>query len=200
VYSGSHFPRDILGGWLTGSLLLCVYFFAGKRVEALIAKHGPRAGMIACAAIAFAMILYNPSLGGTPLEGASAELVMPAGLLLGMGTGYFLRRKYIGKAAGRAADSSNTKKSMQEETFGTIRRTALLLTKYTALFSRCILGAIVMVLLYRLTGNIVNDFTQDGNYHLYIFLRFVLIALWVTAGAPWIFTILYIGNTHDSIR
>jgi membrane-associated phospholipid phosphatase len=172
VYLGVHFPTDVFGGWLLAGIILCVYFLTADRIEALLATRGNRAGLIACAALAFIMILYQPSRDADILK----YLFMPAGLLLGMGTGRFFCGRYIGFSA-------------SSERTGT--------AKYLNLCVRFLLGITVMFLLYVGTGKIVDRFIESSNFRLFIFLRYILTALWVSAGAPWLFRMLRLSENVD---
>ena len=154
----------------TGGVILCAYILAGRRIEAMLAPHSPRAGMIACAILAFAMNLYRPSLA----------FLMPAGLVLGLGTGYFLCWRYIVNPAPSASALSGMP--------GMIKR-----------LGRFALGSAGMILLYTATTRITEGLTGTGNYQLYVFLRFVLLALWISAGAPWLFRALRLCS-HTEIE
>jgi glycerophosphoryl diester phosphodiesterase len=165
IYLGVHFPTDVAGGWLIGGALLAVYFFAGERVETFITTHNPRTGLIACATLAFVMILYRPS----------SVLLMPGATLLGLGTGYYLCRYKIGFSA--SALSSRTG-----------------IAKYLVLLVRFLLGITVMALLYVVTEKLTVKFEGSGNYNLFAFLRFGLIALWISAGAPWLFRFIRLAD------
>ena len=171
VYLGVHFPTDVFGGWVVGGILLCIYFLAGERIEAALAT--PRTAMLACAALAFVMILYRQS----------AELLMPAGLLLGLGTGCFLDKRYIGFNA-----SCGDRKGA---------------AKYLTLAVRFALGITGLAVLYTATGKILpglhtlGNFALD-NFRLFVFLRFALIALWISSGAPWLFRFLRLSTKEES--
>jgi len=167
VYLGVHFPTDILGGWLIGGILLTVYFLAGERIEALLAAHGPRAGLIACAALAFVMILYRPSW----------ELLILGAAILGLGTGYYLCKFHIGFTASAL--------------FGKVG-----VFKYLTLAVRFLLGITVMILLFILTEKVMVRLNSSGNYSLFVFLRFALLTLWISAGAPWLFRFLRLAENN----
>jgi membrane-associated phospholipid phosphatase len=155
IYLGAHFPTDVLGGWLLGGIILAVYFLAGNRIEALL--KSPRAGLISAAALAFAMNMYR----------VSEYMLMPGGMILGLGIGCFLCRRYI-----------NFNAVLKDRT-GTAKLITLLV--------RYALGITAMALLYVAAGKAVNGMRGSGNYQLYVFTRYVITALWLSAGAPWVF-------------
>jgi len=157
VYLGAHFPTDIFGGWLLGGIILAVYFMAGDRIEAWLDAHSPRAGLIAAAALVFAMNMYRPS----------EYLLIPSGMILGLGFGCFLCRRYIEFNA-----------SVKDRTGA---------AKYLTLLVRYAVGITAMILLYVAAGKAVNGLRNSGNYHLYVFLRYVFLSIWFSAGAPWVF-------------
>jgi len=158
LYLGVHFPTDILGGWLIGGALLCAYFLLGKRIEAMLSDHAPRAGLIATAALSFVMILYRPSV----------EMLIPAGIFLGMGTGFHLCKRYVGFTAPAPLSRIG-------------------FARYLVLFTRFAIGAAGTVLLFTLSENLIGAFQDSENYPLIVFARFALIAFWITIGAPWVF-------------
>jgi membrane-associated phospholipid phosphatase len=157
IYLGVHFPTDVLGGWLLGGLILAVYFACGKRIEAWFGARAPRTALIAAAAIAFAMNLYRPS----------EYLLIPGGMILGLGVGCFLCRRYIG--------------------FNAAIKDRAGMAKFLVMLVRYALGITALVLLYTATGKAINGLRASGNYDLYVFSRHVLAAVWLSAGAPWVF-------------
>jgi membrane-associated phospholipid phosphatase len=158
IYLGVHFPTDVLGGWIIGGIVLGIYFLSGKQIETLLAAHSPRAGLIACASLAFIMILYRPS----------AVLIMPGAMILGLGTGYYLCKYKIGFSASALSGRTD-------------------IAKHLVLLIRCLLGITILALWYLISKKIMIGFEDSGNYNLFVFLRFGVIAFWISAGAPWLF-------------
>jgi len=169
VFLGAHFPTDVLGGWLVGAVLLCAYFVFGDRVEALLDEHAPRAGLIAAAALSFVMILHRPS----------ALVLAPAGALLGMGVGFHLSRKYASFVA--------------RMPIGRREPVAFLI-----LLARFALGAAGAVFLFVFSENIIDALRGPANlnYELFVFARFALVALWISAGAPLLFRALRLVDSN----
>jgi len=157
IYFGVFSLTDIFSGWLIGGLILLAYFALGKRIEAWFEAHSPRAGLLAAAVLAFTMNMYRPS----------EYMLIPGGMILGLGIGCYLCHRYLGFTA-----------SLKDRT-GTAKRLTLLV--------RYSLGITAMALLYVATGKAINGIRDSGNYHLYIFTRYVLASVWFSAGAPWIF-------------
>ncbi|MDR2785930.1 MAG: phosphatase PAP2 family protein [Treponema sp.] len=165
LYLGLHFPTDIFGGWIAGAVLLALYFLFAGRLEALLAGLNPRYRMILAALAAF---LINAS-------GVGAD---QGGLFLGFCCGCGLMNRHIGFAADAPVKDKKP-------------GAAILLARY-------VLGAAGAVLLYLalkalLPGeeSIFADLPLWGAaspYHeLGRFLRYGALALWISAGAPWLF-------------
>ena len=170
IYLGVHFPTDILGGWILGAIVLCGYFKLVPVIEKYLATGGLRSCMIAGAALAFLMILYRPG----------NESLHSGGMTLGLCAGYCLNKKYIGfKSSVFLADTGQGQK------------------KYLILAARFVLGLAVLFFFYTASEKLIGQFRYTDNYPLFLFLRFVLTALWVSAGAPWLFRFLKLAGTEQ---
>jgi hypothetical protein len=106
------------------------------------------------------MILYRPS----------EELLMPGAILFGLGAGYILNCQYTGFTA-----ALPDKKAWLEVCFR---------------FVRFALGITATALLYIGLGKILHKAQDSGWHTLLYFLRFGLVGLWVSAGAPWLFGVM----------
>jgi membrane-associated phospholipid phosphatase len=167
IYLGVHFPNDIIAGWILGGIVLCGYFMLGDRIETLLVKGGFRAGMIASAVLSFVMILYLPD----------KELLMPGGIVFGLGIGYCLNRRYVGFASNALLGRSGTE-------------------KYLTLCARMFLGLIGFMLVFVAAGNLIPR--ESNNQNLYGFIHVALAGFWVSVAAPWIFVKLRLAGSELS--
>ncbi|MDR2054139.1 MAG: phosphatase PAP2 family protein [Treponema sp.] len=165
LYLGVHFPTDILAGWVLGGIILAVSFVFGDRIASLLAAGGTRSQLIIAAAIA---LLMNAS-------GADRNL---GGMFLGVCGGYSLMRKYVPFAA-----------------LGPVRGRKpgafILAARYVLGLAGA--GAIYLGLRRLLPGeaSFLAEIPAWGAaspyYELGRFLRYGLLGLWVSVGAPWLF-------------
>ena len=98
----------------------------------------------------------------------SVELILPGSMLLGLGAGYTICKFYCPFSA---------------SAFG--GRTGIY--RLLAPLVRFLLGITVLALLYVVTEKITGGM-------LVTFLRFVLLSLWIAAGAPWLFRFLRLAE------
>jgi membrane-associated phospholipid phosphatase len=165
LYLGVHFPTDILAGWVLGGIILAIFFVFGDPAAALLAAGGARPQLIAAAGFA---LLMNAS-------GADRNL---GGMFLGVCGGYSLMRKYIPFAA------SGPVRGGKPGVF--------------VLAARYVLGlsgaAVIYLGLRRLLPGEASFLAEvpvwgaaSPYYELGRFLRYGLLGLWASAGAPWLF-------------
>jgi membrane-associated phospholipid phosphatase len=177
LYLGVHFPTDILAGWLVGGAILGLYFLAEKRLSAVLSAAGRRPGNLCLAAAAFLMILLY-----------AGDKRIPA-IFLGFGLGYSLMIFSFPFGARGTTGSG-------------IPRPILTGLRFILGF----FGALVIYLGLRLVlpgeDSLFAGLSQWGRaspyYELGRFLRYGLLGLWVSAGAPRIF--LNLGLAGPPVR
>jgi len=166
LYLGVHFPTDLFAGWILGGAVLVLWFIPGPRLEKLITSAGPRIQSILAAIAALIMNGLYPK-----------DRTLPA-LLLGFCLGYVLMKQRFPFSA-------------RGEIKG--KRPGL-----SAAVLRCVIGLAGMAVIYlalRLIlpgeGSIFRDIPSWGAassfYELGRFIRYGLLGLWASAGAPRIF-------------
>ncbi|MDR2080240.1 MAG: phosphatase PAP2 family protein [Treponema sp.] len=161
LYLGLHFPTDILAGWILGALTLGLWFVFRTKVTMLLNEGKLRAKMITIAAIAFGMNALFPtdrSLGG---------------LFLGFSAGYALMLEYVPFNAASG-------------TFFSAR-----CLRYVLGIAGCALIYKALVLVFPGGDSIFSTQPFWGAlspyYNLGRFIRYGLLGLWASAGAPWLF-------------
>ena len=170
IYLGVHFPTDIFGGWILGALVLCFYFVFKTRLEELLEKAGVRAQMISITAVSFIMILYRPN----------EELLMPGGILLGLGAGYILNKLYIGFT-------------------GSVLYAEKYSKRFLLAIARFIPGIAVTFFINTVMQKIIPAIHGSSWFLLGYFILYGLIGLWVSAGAPLLFVKLNLAEKRAQV-
>ena len=166
LYLGVHFPTDIFLGWILGGIVLAVWFIPGPRLQKLFASAGIRSQNICAAVIALVMNGLHP-----------ADRTLPA-LFLGFCVGYTLMRKRFPFFPWEGVGERKYNISMK--------------------VFRCIIGfsglGIIFICLRlilpgeeSLFSNIPLWGQNSPFYELGRFVRYGLVGLWVSAGAPLVF-------------
>lgn len=194
LYLGVHFLRDVLSGWLIGAVLLWLFL----KLEGRLANWFRSAGL------------------GVQLLTAltSAALMMAIGLIIqAINGGYIVPDQWMTMALAATGETIDPLSldgffTAAGVWFGLLSGVAILLhgpglvsaegTPGQKLL-RYVLGAVVMSGLYAGLGAI---FPRNADL-LSFFLRFVrytLIGLWVSAGAPWLFVKLNLSRPQKAVQ
>ncbi|GBU29405.1 hypothetical protein R84B8_02969 [Treponema sp. R8-4-B8] len=164
-------PLDINFTWIIIAVISCIYLFLRKKIDVLLSKGGLRAYIITAAAVSFLMILYRPSF----------ENVFPGGIMLGLSIGYCLNKRYIGF---KSSDVFNRKGAV----------------KWLILLARFILGIAVLALILFRVNEMMRQISNSQYILIYGFLCYVVMSMWVTVAAPWLFIKIRLAgvNANDS--
>jgi membrane-associated phospholipid phosphatase len=177
LYLGVHFPTDLLGGWLLAGIILAVYFIYGKQIAEFLHEQGLRIQLILTALI------------GLGLNAVYPQDRSISALFLGFGAGYALMRKHIHFCI-----------SIERKSKG--RRFGLPVLRY--LLGIAGSACLVLMLKFFLPGedSVFAALPWFGKnspiYELTRFLRYGILGLWVSAGAPWLFFKLKLMDTEKT--
>jgi membrane-associated phospholipid phosphatase len=169
LYLGVHFPTDILAGWILGALTLGLWFAFRPGVTALLDAGKLRAKMITIAAVAFGMNAFSPagrSLGGIFLGFSAGYVLMLEYAPFNVASGAFLGARCLRYVLGIAGCAL------------TYRALGLVFPGGDSIFSALpFWGA------------------ASPYYDLGRFIRYGLLGLWASAGAPWLFLRLRLAES-----
>jgi membrane-associated phospholipid phosphatase len=181
LYLAAHFPHDVLAGWIAGSLVLLIFLRGWDAVAAWAKKKSPgeqvgwafTLSMAMLASGAVALVSWNGwvlpadwtanarQAGANPLPGPVTlnGIVTFAAALFGMLAGL----AWMDSKGGYVAN-------------GSLRRR----------IGRLLPGLAGLLIIYLGLRAIFPHGDTLGSYALR-YLRFALIGLWISAGAPWLF-------------
>lgn len=176
LYLGVHFPHDVLFGWLIGASMLWIAIKWSDRIAAWAKSKSLSAqvgiGFVLSLAIILLAIIIRAIISGTPDPDSWSRFSTEArsithsftlaGTLFGSITGYALMRQIA--------------PFLPAETWG----------KRVLSY---VIGLIVLILLYEGLDVAFSAVTADETILGYAlrYVRYSLLTLWVTFGAPWLF-------------
>ena len=156
IYLGVHFPTDLLGGYLIGAALLLLYLWLEPAAEAWFRKKSMAWHMGAALAAPLLLMLLFLSEDG----------VTAGAVLMGMGVGFVLERRWVGFESGGI---------------------------WWKQMLRLLLGVAV---LFGLWMGLRIAFASAEPALLFRFVRYGLVGLWSGLGAPWAFVRLRLAETR----
>lgn len=181
VYLGVHFITDVVLGWLVGGVLLAVLL----RFEAPVVRWvraRPLGQQIVAAFLASLVLLAFGALGlalahSNPPTAQVVQLALPHLLAdespLDPATAFTVAGAFFGLAVGAMVLQA------RGLTFGADGGARVLVLRY-------VVGVVGILVLWRGLGVLLPD---DGSWLALTlrYLRYALIGVWISAGAPWLF-------------
>ena len=158
IYLGVHFPHDVLGGLVLGVAFVLLCLWVGLRVQTWLVDIGLlwQLGLAICLPILMLVSL------------STDESTVAAAMLIGLGTGFALERRWVGFASS-----------------GPLWQRAL----------RFLLGMAGLAGLYL---GLRGAFSGLEPTIVFRCLRYALVGLWCAVGAPWAFVRLRLAGTASS--
>jgi membrane-associated phospholipid phosphatase len=167
LYLGVHFPTDLFAGWITGGLILVVWFAVVPRLEKSFAAAGSRFQNITAAALAFLMNGVYPR-----------DRSLPA-LLLGFCLGYTMMKRRYPISPGKKPDFRIT---LLRCLFG---------------FGGMGVIYLGLRLIFPGEESLFKTLWGNASpfYELGRFIRYGIIGFWASAGAPFLFRRLGLSSS-----
>ena len=162
IYLGVHFPTDVFGGWITAAIILLLFYLLYKPAAAFLAKAGKRFEFIFAAAAALLMNALLP--GDTSLSG----------LLLGFCAGYSLMKMKFPFSAQAAINGKQP-------------RPMILCIRFVLGAAGAAIIYIGLKFIFPGEGSLFEGPALEPYYQLGRFIRYGLLGLWASAGAPRLF-------------
>ena len=177
LYLGVHFPTDLFAGWILGGIILVLWFIPGLILEKRIVSMGGRIQNILAAIIALVMNGLYPK-----------DRSLPA-LFLGVCLGYTLMK-------------SRFPFSPREEVNGKKPGIHILILRCLAGFIGVAIIYLGLKLIFPGEGSLFSRIPAWGQdspfYELGRFVRYGLIGIWASAGAPYLFQRLNLAHNRIS--
>ena len=192
MYLGVHFPHDVIFGWLFGALILWAFVRFWNPVAEWVGKKSLVQQILIAFIVSLIFIVMGYGTSSLRSGYKTPETWISNSILDGTalpdpvnGNGTFTSAgTFFGLAAGAAWIMS--KGGYQAS--GPVGKRAI----------RYVIGLIGVLILYLGLGAIFPR--GDGLiFYLFRYIRYVLIGLWVTGGAPWVFVRFKLANRADSI-
>jgi membrane-associated phospholipid phosphatase len=158
---GVHFPQDVLLGWIFGILIVLIYLKLEKKLAPFCKEMS--AGKMIGITLGGTILMFGLMMWTTPNLHAVVSIVTPMAVLAGAVPGFWIEWNKINF-------------SVQGPVIQKILR--YLLGIITALIIKEGLKPVL---------ELVNNHTFTMEI-LVRFVRYFLLGLWITAGAPWLFT------------
>jgi len=190
VYLAVHFPSDVIAGWLLGALLLWAFLRWEKPVADWLSRHSARQLVLIALLVSLALLgltavaitslanwqmpasWYQNAVAGTgeaPDPLAPLDTLTATGALFGLTSGLI----WMSQAGGFRSDGQMWKRVV-----------------------RFLVGIVGVAILWY---GLKQVFTQESNWLGFSlrFVRYALVGLWISAGAPALFLRLKLAETRN---
>jgi len=95
IYIGVHWPGDILLGWAVGAAILTLAWKMEEPAASTLSKYNPDTLYLGLAAFGFAALILTEFFSPVNIPGLEDNFGANGGLIIGLGAGLALERKYV---------------------------------------------------------------------------------------------------------